>query len=481
MGNQLINSDIHLAGIGQSDIYIDTDSFIRESDDIKNYREFLVKELEKFSTPFVNHHHQWIDSSKDSSQLSALKSFSSYKLMTKRDDVVTCKLDNIFFDESMLNDVLFDKSKDLYSAIKELFLTDELVFTNVTIRFYEYGNVVIRGSFLIRNKCISIDEYNDISCFVHSFFGVALQHLSSKIIYSYINVMQKIVSSGKSKIKLLPFNIDGIILHLSSDDEKAVFERVETNTLRFSIRYHFIYNSFFKSESKKISSYFKNTLVGEWEKQLDQTINLEDVNIYFGWSHSLFIFNDFNLNCDYSKYLLPLEVVLANWASINSITKRIDRARAIFSEDIEKLKHKSQSLRNYNKINREINDFSLKLGKIIEYYDSYTVTNNPMNYKLIDAQQSVFMEKKNISTVKNKMVLLLKLTNDLNSRQKEIQNGRMDRGLLVLTLMSVINNSYLIYEIITKESISNILVISGIIFTVILVIILYVRFTVSKE
>jgi hypothetical protein len=464
------HADIFLAGVGESDVYLDLDFIRRMEIDIPSIKKGIISNFSKKPIAIHGIKTEWIDSSNDEKLNNILRSYSSYELISKRDDIAICCIESILFDIDNINNLSMSLTKTDIEQVIEILGQKSLVLKNIQVKFYAYGNVVILGQFEVR-KNVTVDQYNLISKFAHGWFGPALKEISNEIILAYKHYMEK--SFGEQSDKNLLLLIPKINIDINqTKSTKNIEQTFHPKALRYSIRYHFIYNSELKRMKIEGLNLFKTTLCGEWELELENSIFLNEATVYMGWSQSMFIFDDYTGE-NMQKYVLPLQTILANWSSLNSISEKIDYAISYATGDMLSINKGINTTRNYSYILDSFNEFSMKLERIIEYYDSYTVTNNPTNYKLIDLQQTVFLQDRKVAGLKNKMILLTNIIKNISVKQKNLETKNLNTLLLFLTLMSLINNANVIYQIITGNDVNQVIGVIGIIITLLLLIKIY--------
>ena len=471
------DADIVLAGVGQTDVFLDYDYVKRHEINISNIKRDLIDYFSKKKLA-LNDKLIYVDESViESSNIDFLRSDSSYEIITKREEIASFYMDEIILTDTDLETILKTINPEEHQKIKSLVLYEKIAIDDIKFKMFAYSSLVVQGKLKLTNRNLSIYEYSLVSKFAHKWFGLALREYADYLSLEYKSYMEKkynVLSNNDLLLKIPDLSIS--TTKRISDSNQDNFK---PNSLRYSIRYHFIYNTDYKNQGKAILKDLIPILSGEWEKEFDNYIELHNVNIYFGWSHSLFIFNkeDDFLLC---KYILPLEVVLANWLSLNVLAKKIDYAIAYANGDMLSLNNGRTIKKTYKNIQRDIHEFSMKLDRIIEYFDSYTVTNNPTNYKLIDMQQNVFLQDKKIQGLKNKMVLLNNLVTMISRRQHELQSATLNTILLILTLMSIIGNAHTIYQIFSSENTNMMLGVVTIVVSTILLVILYIKIKKNK-
>jgi len=452
--------DLVLAGVGFTDIFFDYDYFLRQDFSLSLIKDTLIESLSKDGKNSI---YTWCDSSNKTMVDKVLKSKSSYKVMSKREEFVSCKIDDIMlnieniFDRAPKTSQSFDLDKILNLVSGKINLTD------IEIKFFVYGNSIIRGSYHFNDVNLSFSNYSYLSDFLHSAFGEILTPIYEKGIAIYQQSLRQCFKNN---------NLESLLLVIPNLDSKNT--AIKLDPLTFSIRYHFIYSTQLKENFEENLPEFKKILDGEWELYFKDVILNNDASIYLGWSESLFIFDDNSKQEQYLKYSLPLEVVLANWASLKLLTIKIDKAIAFSSNGALTLNKKGKNKLNYQLKMNEIQEFSIKLDRIIEYYSSYTVSNNPTNFMLIDMQSKVFMQDSKINEIKSKMELLSKIIERLSALQKRYDSHRLNTTLLALTFMSIIGNSYTIFNIFKHQPSNEIPIIIGILFGILTIIQLYV-------
>jgi hypothetical protein len=476
LGDQILieNADIFLSGAALSNICINKDYWISLDRDSKNSRGILEKELNTCTrTKLKLNKDIWSTEIKNVNQfIEICKSHSAYHPLTKREYIAICHLEDRRFNEDVLNKDELNILRKLKNDINNVYGLHNFKIEDIELKFYEYGNVTITGRLKIRDKKLSKEDYKKLSDFAHAYFGPSIKETACRLINIYIEIMKRMHVDE---------TIDYYLIKVPSEIE---IKEIEKHALNFAIRYHFIYNSSLRSNSN-FMDYFRDILTGEWELNLKNVIYLKDASIYFGWTHSLIVLDNLLENTSevlYHKYKLPLEVVSANWATLDLLSKGLDRARAKFIQDIDRVEKSNPRKNNYVRLANEIREFTLKIERIIESFDSYTVSNNPMHYKLIDLQQEVWLEDKSIEKVRKKLDLVCRIVDELSIRQKSFEGERLNRVLMTITFLTVVSVPKVIYDLIfgsMKELIFNL----GIFFVlVLLIVIIYcIRFSIKDK
>jgi len=469
--NVIENADIVLTGVALSDIYINKDHLIMAGKDIGNSNK-KIQEL--LNTKTENE----LDFGKDiwKTEIANIdvftelsKSHSAYNTLSKREYLAVCQLGSIEYHESMKLDDRLNRLEHAYEKVKKITKEDSIKIEDIEIRFYEYGNVTITGVFRIRDKSYKIEEYQSLSDFAHIFFGASLRKKVSQLITIYRSVMKEVDASTEIDIEML-----NVPLEIDVNFDKPLEESIDLKyVLDFSIRYHIIYNSKLKALDDFVAP-FHDVLNGEWEHELKNQLRLKKASIYFGWTHSLVILDDYNGEesiRDYESYRFPLEVVLTNWGALHSLSKRLEKGRAMFLKEIDDEERYKLKSKKYHTITYNIREFSLKVKRILQSLDSYTVTNNPMHYKLIEKQQEVFLEHRSVERINRQLELVENLVDELSEREKIKAENRLNKVLTILTLLTILDISKTIHDVskLGKMSIGWISIISTIMLIILLI------------
>lgn len=441
------NGDIVLTGVALSDIYINKDNLLLSGHDIGESNNKIQMMLQnKTSEHFGDNGCQWSTEVTNVDIFTELsKSHSAYRTLSKREYLAVCKLGAIKFDIKMASQDRLNKLLDGFGAVSDILSEEQIVLKDVEIRFYEFGNVTITGVFRLRDVSLSLDDYKVISDFAHVFFGSALRETVSQMIGVYCTVMREVDASTAIPIEMLnvPLDIDLKIIKPIEQIKELKY------VIDFSIRYHIIYDSEMK-RLEDIVEPFHDILCGEWELERENQLKLKNASIYFGWTHSLVLLEDYEA-CrsikEFEMYRFPLEVVLTNWGALHSLSKRLEKGRAKFLKAIDDEERHSFKKKKYSQIADEIREFSLKVKRILQSLDSYTVTNNPMHYKLIDMQQEVFLEHKSVDRINRQLELVANLVDELSVREKARVESRLNKVLTMLTMLTVIDIARTAYEV----------------------------------
>lgn len=447
------DADIFIGGVALSNIYINKEHLLAIGSDIDASKKNVEERLNKSTKEELNVEGEvWSTDIKNRELFNEIcKSHSAYSLITKREYVAICRLENLYFSEDVIEKDSLGVLKRLKKDIDRIYGLKNICIEDIELKFYEFGNVTITGRLRAINVNMTIDEYRMLSEFVHAYFGPALRQDVIEMVNLYIDVMRDIDEDTEIELCLLKIPLD---IHNNNERKKAIIEISELNALNFAIRYHFIYSTTLKNDLENGKTNFEalmEILSGEWELNLKNTVSLKDAYIYFGWTHSLLVLDSLKtINSEqlYEKFKLPLEVVLANWGTLNSLSKRLDKARAQYIKDMEDIEKSNFKKNDYTKIANDIREFTLKIERIMENFDSYTVSNNPMHYRLIDLQQEAFLEHKSIEKIRNKAELVSKIVDELSIRQKNLESERLNKMLITITLLTIIDLSNTIYGIV---------------------------------
>lgn len=472
------NADIFLAGVALSNVYINKDHLLSIGKSVRDVHHILERRLQHRTKcePGLEAV-TWCVDIRNQEQVDKLrKSFSAYQPITRREPVVACRLDSAVYSDEFLEEDRLHQLARLKEQISDKPWFDTFCIQDIEIQFHEFGNVTITGRVKLRDSALTIAEYQTLSNFSHAFFGAALRKRVCRIVRIYVEVMNQIDSDKDVDLYLLrvPLNIER-----STHHENFIAD----NTLNFAIRDHMIYNTQLFNEPEVVSL-FKGVLSGEWELSLQKAIRLSDAVVYTGWTHSLFVMEDYDpLQSEnlYIKYKFPLETVTANWGTLDSLSKMLDRARAKFIRDIEEVEAGKSTKRDYDQIAQDIRAFTLKIERIMESLDSYTVSNNPMYYRLIDLQQEAWLESKSVEKIRKKIDLVSKIVEELSNRQKTLETNKLNKALFAITFLTVIEISKVIYDVMTSSKLT-ILYVSGIFLGLSIVLILiYIGFFSHKS
>lgn len=469
------NADIVLTGVALSDIYINKDHLLVIGKDIGSSNMKVQTLLNEKTTESLDIGCcVWKTEVTNVDIFTELsKSHSAYKTLSKREYLAVCQLGDIPYSTEMNAEDRLGKLEEGYEKTAQLLKEQDIVLQDVELRFYEFGNVTVTGVFRLRDQSLSIDEYHIISDFAHTFFGSALRTKVSQLVAVYQSVMREVDASTEIDLEMLK-----VPLGIDMDFDRPLSETVNLKyALDFSIRYHIVYNTELK-ELEDFVEPFYCVLNGEWELELKKQLKLKKASIYFGWTHSLIVLNDYSgieSIREYETYRFPLEVILTNWGALNSLSKRLEMGRAMFLKEIDDEEGFAFKKKNYTEIADNIREFSFKVKRIMQSLDSYTVSNNPMHYRLIDLQQEVFLENRSVDRINRQLDLVGNLVDELSIREKARVENRFNKVLTMLTMLTVVDISKTIYEVAVSgiESIAWTSSLSGVMLLALLVVYKY--------
>ncbi|MDD4212340.1 MAG: hypothetical protein PHY42_02950 [Bacilli bacterium] len=449
------NAQIIVSGIGLSDVYFNDDLMT-----IAPERLIDIKETIRNKCCFTPCEETWSCGFEENVNDTLIKSHSSYKRLTKRHYIVACRFPSLAYQSEW-------KSQDPLGALLKfekqmlnLFTPEELTLHDITLRFYSYGNVTIQGKFIIRDKELSVEDYHAVSDFVHVLFKVALQDKVAKAIEKYVNAVNSITD-----------NICLLSLPIPSElHDGNMIQNIMSQTLQFGIRTHYIYDVE-KKDDFSLAPFYP-ILSGEWEEAMAKPIVSQNCTAYFGWSHSMYLFHHQEQEISHTPYEIPMEVVMSNWSALQGMQLRIEKARVAFMKQIEE---KKKTRKNYDKISDDVKDFILKFERMIAYFDSYTISNNPTIFHMIDAQKKAFLEKDHVIRVRKKLNLLQKIVDDLAASEKKRHDDKINRILFIITIFALLNSVQITYELITNKNSQDIHTIVGIFIGLVAIVILYLR------
>lgn len=448
------NAQIIVSGIGLSDVYFNDDLMT-----IAPERLIHIKEAIRNKCCLTPCEETWSCGFEENINDTLIKSQSSYKRLTKRHYIVACRLPSLSYQSEWKSQDPLGTLLTFEKQMLDLFTPEELTLHDITLRFYSYGNVTVQGKFIIRDKNLSIEEYRAVSDFVHVLFKVALQEKVAKAIEKYIGVVNSITD-----------NICLLSLPIPSElHDGNRLQNILSQALQFGIRTHYIYDVE-KKDTSLVAFY--PILSGEWEEAMAKPIVSQNCTAYFGWSHSMYLFHHQEGEISHTPYDIPMEVVMSNWSALQGMQLRIEKARVAFMKQIEE---KKKNRKHYDKISEDVKDFILKFERMIAYFDSYTISNNPAIFHMIDAQKDAFLEKDHVVRVRGKLRLLQEIVDDLAAREKKNYDKKINRILFIITIFALLNSVQITYELITNKNPQEIYTIVGIFIGLVVIVILYLR------
>ena len=473
------NADIVVSGVALSDVYINKDALLIKGINIGSSNQRIKKMLnDKTRCALPLQHDVWKTEIINEDIFTELsKSHSAYKTISKREYIAICQLGSVTYQPDMLKEDRLGTLSDLHEKAYRI-MGASLALRDVELRFYEFGNVTISACLSIRGHEISLEDYKILSDYAHAFFGAALRPRVRTLIGIYVDVMQEVDKNKDIELNMLKMPLQLKMVANSEADEEQHMKYV----LDFSIRYHMIYSRKLR-KLKDFVDPFKQVLTGEWEKEYEQQLRLKGASLFFGWTHSLVIMDDFDAIKslkEFETYRFPLQVVLTNWGALHSLSQRLELGRAQYLKEIEGLERHIFRKKDYVKISDDIREFRLKVKRILLSLDSYTVSNNPMHYKLIEIQQAVFQESKSVDRINQQLEIVGDLTEELMNREKARNERRLNKILTMLTLFTVIDIANSIYNLIFDD-LSHLSFIGGITGSLYLIFFIIYKFEPTKK
>ncbi|MGM0496250.1 MAG: hypothetical protein ACQERX_06265, partial [Bacillota bacterium] len=179
-----------------------------------------------------------------------------------------------------------------------------------------------------------------------------------------------------------------------------------------------------------------------------------------------------HLQEEINYHLTPIENEFAEWEFIIAMTRNIER-----------LLFHSYSVFESNKFffikttqfKRNINQLFFFIQRIMHSYDNTSITLNQYQAKLMEAQEKKWEINRYYQSYKDKSKSLYNIVDYIIQRKKSVQGKILNGILFIIALLSTIEISNSIYQIIYNNDSSQLIFSLGPVFTIIIIIILYNR------
>ncbi|MFW5794275.1 MAG: hypothetical protein ACOCV1_02220 [Bacillota bacterium] len=463
MEKQIKNADIVLTSGNMTNIFFDME-FYNYNDAYFNYK-ILCKHLNVNRNNLLKESGKWIiPNDNNESILKTRLSASSFKTHRKKHNTIYYEVKNFNFDNIFKNEN-FKKYKDTYQKIKN-YLSHSLSFHSSLIKFGSYGDVTFHTIISLKDVSISISQYNNISIFIRNLARDIFQEIIKAACIEYIETIEKEIN--KDEFKRIFFEIENIFElkdKLNYSIERSMY------TIAWI---HLIYDEdYMEKENNKLAYQ-----IAFKEEKLDYLHSpSHKAHVYVGWSHTIFfLINNQNMHetDEINYHISPIQNEFAEWEFIVAMTRNIERLLLHSYSVFESNKYFFIKTTQFRK---NINQLFFFIQRIMHSYDNTSITLNQYQAKLMEAQEKKWEINRYYNSFEEKSESLYKIVDYIIQRKKTIQAKVLNGILFIIALLSTIEISNSIYQIIHNNDNSELLFSLGPVFTILLVIILFNRIT----
>ncbi|MFO7969401.1 MAG: hypothetical protein R6U15_04745 [Candidatus Izemoplasmatales bacterium] len=453
------NADIVLMSGNMTNIFFDMEYYNLNETNFKY--DILCQHLNTNSNNLLKSNGKWVIPN-DESSLKTRLSASSFMTHRKKHNTIQFEINDFDLD-IMLNNSKLNKYISKYNEIKTI-LNQSLTFQNAIIKFGSYGDVTFNTKVSLKEVSISAKQYNIISALLRNLAREIYQEIIKNACIEYIETIERDIDCNE--FKRIFFEIENIF---------EVKEKLDysINRSMYTISWvHLIYDDNYNdSENKKLANE-----IAFKEEKLDYLRSAShNAYIYIGWSHTIFFLeNNQNkhLQEEINYHLTPIENEFAEWEFIIAMTRNIER-----------LLFHSYSVFESNKFffikttqfKRNINQLFFFIQRIMHSYDNTSITLNQYQAKLMEAQEKKWEINRYYQSYKDKSKSLYNIVDYIIQRKKSVQGKILNGILFIIALLSTIEISNSIYQIIYNNDSSQLIFSLGPVFTIIIIIILYNR------
>jgi len=453
------NADIVLMSGNMTNIFFDMEYYNLNETNFKY--DILCQHLNTNSNNLLKSNGKWVIPN-DESSLKTRLSASSFMTHRKKHNTIQFEINDFDLD-IMLNNSKLNKYISKYNETKTI-LNQSLTFQNAVIKFGSYGDVTFNTKVSLKEVSISAKQYNIISALLRNLAREIYQEIIKNACIEYIETIERDIDCNE--FKRIFFEIENIF---------EVKEKLDysINRSMYTISWvHLIYDDNYNdSENKKLANE-----IAFKEEKLDYLRSAShNAYIYIGWSHTIFFLeNNQNkhLQEEINYHLTPIENEFAEWEFIIAMTRNIER-----------LLFHSYSVFESNKFffikttqfKRNINQLFFFIQRIMHSYDNTSITLNQYQAKLMEAQEKKWEINRYYQSYKDKSKSLYNIVDYIIQRKKSVQGKILNGILFIIALLSTIEISNSIYQIIYNNDSSQLIFSLGPVFTIIIIIILYNR------
>lgn len=463
MEKQIKNADIVLMSGNMTNIFFDME-FYNYNDAIFN-SDIICNHLNDNRNNLLKKNGKWIiPNENNESTIKTRLSASSFRTHRKKHNTIYYKINDLNFDNILENKNL-NKYKDNYKKIKN-YLNHSLVFQNSLLKFGSYGDVTFHTFISLKDVSIDKNQYNNISIFIRNLARDLFQDIIKEACIEYIETIEKVIDD--KEFKRIFFEIENIFEFkdkLNYSIERSMY------TIAWI---HLIYDEDYKKRENNELAY----QIAFKEEKLDYLHSpAHKAHIYVGWSHTIFfLINNQNKHKtdEINYHIAPIQNEFAEWEFIIAMTRNIERLLLHSYRVFESNKFFFIKTTQFKK---NINQLFFFVQRIMHSYDNTSITLNQYQAKLMEAQKSKWEINKYYDSFDEKSKSLYKIVDYIIQRKKTIQAKVLNGILFIIALLSTIEISNSIYQIIHHNDSSELLFSLGPAFTIILVIILFNRIT----
>lgn len=381
------------------------------------------------------------------------RSEGSIAVTREKEYLVYAKFEDLIIDQNLCSsfvrdDLVESKEGELslenyYLEVTSFLKEIKLCFVDIEAKFGVFGEVIFFGRMPLRNEKISVANYQKLCNFVFKFVRRMYRERLSQISSIYVEGLLETHFDKKSDIKIM----DTLHNDYISNEGKPVDEEILRRCLHSFTWSHHIFDTDLYNNSNFFTE-FKEILKNEVDFSETSIIYSRDTKIYIGWSHSVFLTK--NLNEDEKRlfvhfYKVPIEVEWGEWEFLRSLNKKVDKALFESFEMLENNNSNYKTLRRYKNL---IDKFYYLTQRIIKMYDGLSMTVNPTQLKLIEVQRSKWKLDINKDGFNKNLESLKDIITYLSLRKTEENSRILNSILFVIALLSVIDISNTIYNII---------------------------------
>lgn len=453
------NADIVLMTGNMTNIFFDMEYYNLNEANFKY--DTLCKKLNANSKDSLESHGRWVIPN-DKSTLKTRLSASSFVTDRKKHNTIQYEINDYRLDE-ILNTPELDQYVSKYNEVKSI-LNQSLTFQNAVIKFGSYGDVIFNTKVSLIDISVSAKQYNMISSLLRNIARDLYQEIVNDACIKYIETIENEIDCNE--FKQIQFEIENVF----EAKEKLKYS---INRSMYTISWvHLIYDDDYNDIGNKKLAYeiaFK-------EEKLDYLCSVShNAHIYLGWSHTIFFLeNNQNkhLQEEINYHLTPIENEFAEWEFIIAMTRNIERLLFYSYSFFESNKF---LFIKTTKFKRNINQLFFFIQRIMHSYDNTSITLNQYQAKLMEAQEKKWEINRYYQSYKDKSKSLYNIVDYIIQRKKSVQAKILNGILFIIALLSTIEISNSIYQIISNNDRSQLIFSLGPVFTIILIIFLYNR------
>jgi len=351
------------------------------------------------------------------------RSHSSYEVISKKEILLTCQLEDIKL--STLVNTFSNKDKQMVRKIKDF---QYLSYSDSQVFVFENGNCVLLSTVFLDSDTYDNETYQKVVSLLHRYYQQA-----------YRPTLIKIIEQLQSAYKAHAYKYEKSFAE-SYITSQAVNQIAMDKSFQFAI-----YNHFFSINEQDKCDCLNQLFLGSEDLSNIAYVETHDAKVSLGYTHATFVSNNTNgvTNDFINKYKIPLLMVLANWAAIKALSINIDQIGKIYRSRGEN-KYNFIGLKNER---NAINLYLLALKSISSSLEGYNASNHPIYSNIIEKYRATFQEERSLKRLNQQIEILSSLSSEIDRQRTARAEFILNFSLILLTGLSIFSTVELFYKI----------------------------------